>query len=573
MNAHEGVFRQLAALAACAPRELWTVYALKFLESVAYFSSSINLTLYLTLALGFDDATAGFLYSVWGVVTGVCSVLCGPYVDRFGVQRSVAFGGVLVTLGRLFFVVAPGNKPLALAGLLVFQPIGMGLAIPVLTICIRRIFSEPSGDPGSHASIAHMRPLAYGVFYSVMNVAALTGGVVTDALMNAFSAPSAGQGEGAGANGQGEALRKVFAVGTALSAVYCLVAACFPLVPAPERVAPGKDGPRNAPWLREMIAAREARTKKRTEKVAKWNASFGGPWPGLRSFLWARLGPLHGGATPLREGVVAGETESEEEREEEEEDDDLERFGAPYSPGNEPFAAPEKTNDRLAWSSMLRDPTLWKLSALSAILFGSRSVFRHVDATLPKYLRRTVSATARYGLVYAINPALIIACVPPVQAFIASRRLDLYWCIFFGSLAATLAPFAFVLCEGAARWHGYAGAVGFMLLLTAGEAVSSPLSYEFFMRLAPPGREGVYGSLASAPIFFVKLFVGTMSGNLLQDFCPAAALPGPLSPLRDTCWHVWVFVGAMAAPTPALLLLLRSWLYSGEIKRKVQGNA
>ena len=585
-----GVVADLLALARLAPRALWAVYALKLLESLAYFSSSLNMALYLSEGLGYGDTAAGVLYSAWGTAAGVAGIACGPLVDWLGVQQSLVLGGICVSLGRLFFTV--GDRALALTGLLVLQPLGMGLAIPVLSICIRRICE-------TRPQLQQLRPTAYGVFYSVMNVAALAGGLLTDLLVSSLSSANGGSGE------DPETLRRVFAVGTAVSVAYCIVSCAFtvdatgpqqqqqqqqqapatlsslpaslvfadgesvvqqtaeaslsqqqqqptqlPAYPLPHsmrvptmpiRPVPMRKEPAFS-WIFRLFGARERATQRRV--VARKMRQF-----------WGLPGRDDDGCGTQLRTTATPDADTDESSEEHGNDGDN------YE--NDPHrtnAAATAAAATMTWRDYVYDATLWKLAVLSMALFGARSVFRHVDATLPKYLRRTLGPGARYGLVYAVNPALIIGCVPPVQAYIAAHRLDLYACIVAGAAAMTLAPLAFVLLPTSA---GYAAPLLFMLLLTAGEAVSSPLSYEYFMRLAPAGREGAYGALASAPIFFVKLLVGGMSGSLLHEFCPASGPAGE-------CWQVWAVVSLTAATSPALLLLLRGWIYSPDVRTRVQ---
>ena len=59
----------------------------------------------------------------------------------------------------------------------------------------------------------------------------------------------------------------------------------------------------------------------------------------------------------------------------------------------------------------------WKLLGLSLIVaMGTRATFRHLDATMPKWMRREMGPDASYGAIYAINPALDLLLVPPLTA-------------------------------------------------------------------------------------------------------------------------------------------------------------
>ena len=63
---------------------------------------------------------------------------------------------------------------------------------------------------------------------------------------------------------------------------------------------------------------------------------------------------------------------------------------------------------------ILMTTRFWRFLLFIGLLTGVRLVFRHLDATLPKYLTRTLGCGAPYGTVYSINPAMIIILVSPL---------------------------------------------------------------------------------------------------------------------------------------------------------------
>jgi len=274
------------------PRELWIVYVLKVLESLSYFSASLNLTPYLTECFGYTDLQAGAVYSAWGVIAGIIAFVCSPAIDKLGVRPSLVWGGVFLTCGRILFAAATTPSQLY-ASLFVLQPIGMALAIPVLSIAIRRITNDETVTT------------AFGVFYSLMNLGALVSGLGTDVIRGWLGYGSA-------------SLRTTYWLGAAVSVVYTAVAyVAFRPLPAPDA-----------------------------------ESAVPSTW---RSFCTAE----------------ARET--------------------------------------------IRDAAFWPLVAFSGIIFGAKSVFRHVDTTLPKWMEREIGAKAAYGTIYSINPAIIIVAVPVAQ--------------------------------------------------------------------------------------------------------------------------------------------------------------
>ena len=134
-----------------------------------------------------------------------------------------------------------------------------------------------------------------------------------------------------------------------------------------------------------------------------------------------------------------------------------------------------------------------------------QSIFRHLDATLPKYVTRAFGCGAPAGLLYAINPALIMVLVPLVGA--ATTTLPHFDMIHYGSYLSALSPFWVTVKESRAT-------VALMVAtLSLGEAVWSPRWYDYSMAAAPDGREGLFTALASAPLFAAKLPTGGKTGG------------------------------------------------------------
>lgn len=191
----------------------------------------------------------------------------------------------------------------------------------------------------------------------------------------------------------------------------------------------------------------------------------------------------------------------------------------------------------------VRDSRFWRLALFTLLIMFVKLLFRHLDATFPKvrinarissvagsltpcsrpshqYVRRELGPDTPYGSIYAINPAMVILLVPVISAY--SRGVHPFKLIVRGSFVTAASPF--VLLFGAS----YFTSIMFVVMLSAGEVIYSPPVYEYSMMLAPKGREGLYTSMASAPMFVAKLFVGGLSGILLQQYCPKVRLPIPI---------------------------------------------
>eukprot|EP00455_Lapot_gusevi_P050860 TRINITY_DN7470_c0_g1_i6.p1 TRINITY_DN7470_c0_g1~~TRINITY_DN7470_c0_g1_i6.p1 ORF type:complete len:260 (-),score=30.66 TRINITY_DN7470_c0_g1_i6:91-870(-) len=193
-------------------------------------------------------------------------------------------------------------------------------------------------------------------------------------------------------------------------------------------------------------------------------------------------------------------------------------------------------------------------------MIGVKQVFRHLDATLPKYMMRSLSCDVTFGTLYALNPLLVIIMVPIFTSW--SSGTSCFHSILLGS--ALIASSVFVFIFGAS----YYTAIGYVFLLSLGESLSSPRLTEYSASIAPEGREGTYLSMSQAPLFAAKLLGGT-SGYLLSEFCPChrsscePCCPFTLQAGQQPCargvW-VWMIVGFIASACAFSLFFFRNYL-------------
>jgi len=156
-----------------APRELWMVYLLKFLEAYSYFSMSVILVLYMSEEFLLTDMQAGTIYGLFGMCTSASGFAVGFLVDNLGVKKSLQLGLCLLFLSRVLLAVTTSIFFVKLS-LYALMPVGSSLGIPVLTLGIKRYTTLQS------------RGFAFGIFYAVMNVAALVSGLMVDTLEMVF---------------------------------------------------------------------------------------------------------------------------------------------------------------------------------------------------------------------------------------------------------------------------------------------------------------------------------------------------------------------------------------------------
>ena len=199
-----------------------------------------------------------------------------------------------------------------------------------------------------------------------------------------------------------------------------------------------------------------------------------------------------------------------------------------------------------AWAIMketLKSKRFWRLLVVCFITLNVRMIFRHLDATFPKYMLREFGDNVPKGTIYSINPALIIILVPLVTA--ASSGLDPLLMIHHGSYISALSVFCMALST--TIWSS----VVFVIFLSIGEAVWSPRLYDYTMSVSEEGREGTYVGLSLAPLFLAKLPVGFMSGYLLKKYCPEEG--------ERQSKMMWFIIGITTLTSPVLMTAF--WRY------------
>ena len=418
-----------------SPRELFVVYVIKFLTSYSYFVTSLILTVFLSEEFGLSDSTAGFHYGLFGTLITIYGFFMGFVIDNLGVRLSLLMGGTLMLVAR---VVLATTDDVFVMRLMLFGvlPAGEALGIPVLTLGIKRYTTDAN------------RATAYGVYYSAMNVGGLLSGVLTDAirLLIPLEAcdPVLEQGD-----------MDSFKLGNGADARLCHKALS-------EYIAENPLASSAAPSAAEVLLRESACEAVSTcvyqgSGLVLYGTTLSVNRCLLLSGAVAQIMMLPC-AFMVREIDVkraqpAAETESDSE-------DEL-RAAADggRGRGGGPAAATKKTIEIEKFQPRRANPwqiavevgrtrRFWKFFLLTVLLINIKMIFRHLDATLPKWLLRTYGPTTPFGLLYSINPAIIIIAVPFVMAL--TQGFDPLKQIKYGALVAAISPFWITLfpnCE------------------------------------------------------------------------------------------------------------------------------
>jgi hypothetical protein len=229
------------------------------------------------------------------------------------------------------------------------------------------------------------------------------------------------------------------------------------------------------------------------------------------------------------------------------------------------------------FKEMVREPALWKLLVLIALILGVRAVYTYLYLLMPKYWLRTIGPDAAIGTLNAINP---IGIVIGLILFIPiTNRFSIFKMLVYGAMISSVALFPMAL-----PWTIYGMPIGTthyvmallcMALVTIGEVVWSPKLNEYTAAIAPKGQEGAYLGMSLIPWFLAKTVVSFLSGHMLERWSPEAVIVnGTEVPLQQAMinhevgyWDrpeaMWLILGLYALGGCLIALLLRGWLTKG----------
>ncbi len=192
---------------------------------------------------------------------------------------------------------------------------------------------------------------------------------------------------------------------------------------------------------------------------------------------------------------------------------------------------------------ILVNPTFWRFNWFVLILINLKSIFRHLDATLPTFLIREFSPTFPRGTIYSINPFIIIFLCPAIGIFCAKYKH--YDMIKLGGYISAISPFFLALSTS--LWS----VILFVVVLSIGEAIWSPRVYDYSMSIALKGKEATFSALATAPLFVAKIPVGLLSGYLVSTYLNENDTRNK----EENGQIMWFIIGSMTLTSPIALSL------------------
>ena len=140
-----------------SPRDLWLLFAYKFVEYSAYAAMNLAVILWLSKDCGLGDVAAGSFISAWSICLSVMGMFAGALVDTIGIRKTMILSVVFLIFSRLRlrFLTHP-----VLVFIFAFLPLAVGFAIvaPLISVAIKRYTTKEGAA------------LGFGLFYVVMNL-------------------------------------------------------------------------------------------------------------------------------------------------------------------------------------------------------------------------------------------------------------------------------------------------------------------------------------------------------------------------------------------------------------------
>jgi len=214
-------------------------------------------------------------------------------------------------------------------------------------------------------------------------------------------------------------------------------------------------------------------------------------------------------------------------------------------------------------------------------LIPVQTLFAHNWLTLPKYVQRAYSGGwvgDNFEVAVNFNPLLIFILVPIVTALTQKRKI--YTMVLLGTFV--MAAPTFLLALGTNIWT----LLGYLIIMTIGEAMWQPRFLQYAAEIAPEGRTGAYMGVAQFPWFLTKVITSVYAGWMLGTYCPAvpgvladsvgvaATMVGNAPPIRvvldpPASETMWFYYGLVAISSTFMLLAAKPWL-AKDFKEKAE---
>lgn len=186
------------------------------------------------------------------------------------------------------------------------------------------------------------------------------------------------------------------------------------------------------------------------------------------------------------------------------------------------------------------------------ILIFVQTLFAHNWLTLPQYTSRAFEGfvSDNFEFFVNLNPILIFILTPMVTALTSKK--DTYTMMIIGTFV--MAAPTFILALG----PNFYTLMGYLVLMTIGEAMWQPRFLQWVAEIAPKNMTGIYMGIGQFPWFLTKVITSLYSGWFLIQYCPSDTPPSEMN--TETMWLIYGFIAIIS---PVGLLLAKGWMKKG----------
>lgn len=186
------------------------------------------------------------------------------------------------------------------------------------------------------------------------------------------------------------------------------------------------------------------------------------------------------------------------------------------------------------------------------ILIPVQTLFAHNWLTLPQYTSRAFDGFVQNNFEFFVNlnPILIFILTPIVTAL--TMKKNTYKMMIIGTFV--MAAPTFILALG----PNFYTLMGYLIIMTIGEAMWQPRFLQWVAEIAPKGMTGIYMGIGQFPWFLTKVITSLYSGWFLVKYCPADT---PVSNMNTEM--MWLIYAGIAMLSPIMLILARKWMMKG----------
>jgi len=487
-----------------APRALWGINLAYFLEGWVYFGMLGYLAMHFSdfIFVGVENPDVNSHHMVMVLTAGITISMffLGSIADKWGVRNTLLTAFVFLLVGRIIWASAPsvfnetglwsGMHWMTMAGILLVV-IGYGMYQPAAYAGVRK-FTSPKTAAMGYAMLYALMNLGGWLpsfFSGIRNSIGITGAFWVYTVITAF------------------ALITTFLILT--RKVEAKAIAQAERENAEIKAAAGTTAEDDAAEVKAAAAAVEAARIPLHMYAVLLAVAFA-----AYSLLPGAFGLAVGGALILLAAIFQ------------------------FSPGVIPGAYRWLANHPM--SNL-------KFFFFIFALIPVQTLFTYNWLILPQYLERAFEGgfvSDNFEFFANMNPILIFIAVPMIAAL--TMKKDVYKMMIIGTLV--MAAPAFLLALDTSLWT----LLGYLLIMTIGEAMWQPRFLQYAAEIAPEGRTGAYMGVAQFPWFLTKMFVPLYSGFMLQKYVPAEGARNPEA--------MWLIFALVAMTSSVMLIVAKGWV-------------